>query len=282
VARKRRNKDDDDAFEEADLAVAELADGAFDAAFDAVTMDEDAEDAFDLTAPPPGDHSESDSDSDGDDAGGAAEPASYAGGGSAPTRAELETGVGLEAPPEDSNEGDAEESTLDLPPAAEERSPPAAAAPVEDPPYLAPEAPAAASARPETIEEDAVQGRLEQLRLVEIVQMMEFGKKSAWVEVEPEEGGHGELGFDNGQCVWAIFGDVVSDEGFCSLCEVKVGKFKIFYGRAPEQTNVESPTQFLLLEALRRIDEGNRDGDLDEEAELEKAFMMDSDPDAGQ
>lgn len=283
MARKPDN-DDEPPFEEADLAVAELADGAFDAAFDAVTMDDGEE--VDLAAEA---EKAAEEDKRRKEANAAAEAAAHGDPYKrTPTQAELMTGVGLESVPDDA--GEAADDTLDLP-AAEELEqetgpamPPSSArarpsrayTPAPEPPT----APAAArrsfsAARPDDADEDAaVQGRLEQLRLVEIVQMMEFGKKSAWVEVEPDSGGAGELGFKGGMCTWALYGELGSDEGFCSLCEVKEGKFRIYYGSEPGLDNIESPTQFLLLEALRRIDEdGRAEGDVDPEDELDAAFM---------
>lgn len=278
---RKRSKKSEARFEEADAAVAELADGAFDAAFDAVTMDDGEE--VDLAAQAEKEAAEKRA-AEAAKAEALRQEAPTKG----PTQAELMTGVGLETPPEDTNEGEAEESTLGLPPAAEEREP--------EPEFKTALAGAQRSAHadndvaavgstsgarpPDADGELAVQGRLEQLRLVEIVQMMEFGKKSGWVEVEPEDGGFGELGFVTGMCTWAKYGEAESDEGFCTLCETTVGKFRIFYGYEPQLTNIESPTQFLLLDALRRIDEGAHDDD-DDEASLEAAFLMDNEPGDG-
>jgi hypothetical protein len=323
----KKPDDEESPFEAADLALAELADGAFDDAFDAVRMD-DGPDLEPVTATsdgsttPSGMFQRPEPDA-------LADPMNTQEGlpvvtgsmdGDAILSGELETGVGLELPPDESlddmppvapadddsglppDEGTgpmravtpealaAAATAFAAPPATNPGAsvpgvpsvPSVSSAPAVPATPVAQSRPASPARPPDANEAEAVQGRLEQLRLAEIVQMMEFGKKTAWVEVEPDDGPPGEVGFRGGQIVWALQGDVDSDEGFCQLCVVETGRFRIYYGFAPQAENVTSPTQFLLLEALRRVDEDSRseDDDRDAEADLEAAFMMDSsDPD---
>ncbi len=106
-----------------------------------------------------------------------------------------------------------------------------------------------------------VMGSLRQMSVPEIVQTLEIGRKTATVEVQPQEpDGNGEpvkgaLGTKNGQVVYAKLGALVGDEAFFALSMHKNGFFRIHYGDDPKEQNIQKPTQFLMLEAMRRADE---------------------------
>jgi hypothetical protein len=101
-----------------------------------------------------------------------------------------------------------------------------------------------------------VMGSLKQMRVNDIAQMLELGRKTATVDVEPVGAGRGGLGFLEGQVVYAALGKLTGDEAFYTLCRMEEGSFRIRYGREPSERNINVPTQFLMLEAMRRIDEG--------------------------
>lgn len=106
-----------------------------------------------------------------------------------------------------------------------------------------------------------VVGALKQMNVVEIVQSLELGRKTAVVEVNPVGGGKGVIACRGGKVVYAECGEARGEAGFYALIGHTEGYFRIHYGDVPFEANISAPTQFLMLEALRRIDEGNVDAD---------------------
>lgn len=100
-----------------------------------------------------------------------------------------------------------------------------------------------------------VVGSLKQMNVVEIVQSLELGRKTAVVEVQPARGVRGSIACQAGRVVYAMCGALVGDEAFYELVAWKDGFFRIHYGGESPPPNIHAPTQFLVLEALRRIDE---------------------------
>ncbi len=104
-------------------------------------------------------------------------------------------------------------------------------------------------------EPTGVMGTLRQMAVSEIVQSLELGRKTARVELVPNNGDGGRFWFRLGQIVYAECGDLLGEEAFFALARNTQGFFRISYGDDAEETNIEKPTTFLLLEAMRRIDE---------------------------
>ncbi len=104
-------------------------------------------------------------------------------------------------------------------------------------------------------EPTGVMGTLRQMAVSEIVQSLELGRKTARVELVPTDGVKGSFSFLDGQVVYATCDDKLGDEAFFELARAKEGFFRIHYGDAPTEQNIDRPTTFLLLEAMRRIDE---------------------------
>jgi len=113
---------------------------------------------------------------------------------------------------------------------------------------------------------DGVLGALSQMPLTEILQTLDFGKKSARVDVYFATR-RGTVHVHEGQIVRADLVTVDADfhEGEAAvieLCRDPEGFFRIAYGRQGVDRNVQRPTTFVLLEALRILDEAAaaRDG----------------------
>jgi hypothetical protein len=98
-------------------------------------------------------------------------------------------------------------------------------------------------------------GTLKQMNVTEIVQMLEIGRKTATVDLTPNNQPPGTIGTIDGRVVFARFGGLDADEAFFHLTAHKAGYFRIHYGDAPAEQNITAPTQYLLLEAVRRADE---------------------------
>ncbi len=104
-----------------------------------------------------------------------------------------------------------------------------------------------------------VMGSLKRMGLIEIVQMLEYGKKTARLDVMPMGGApRGQVHIKTGQVLYAEMGKLFGEPAFVELSQVSDGSFQIHYGQEPEDINISQPTQFLLLEALRQVDERSR------------------------
>lgn len=104
-------------------------------------------------------------------------------------------------------------------------------------------------------EPTGVMGTLRQMAVSEIVQSLELGRKTARVELVPADGQRGMVGFEDGRVVYAECGDLQGQDAFFSLARHTEGFFRIRYGEGPSERNVEGSTTFLLLEAMRQMDE---------------------------
>ncbi len=109
-------------------------------------------------------------------------------------------------------------------------------------------------------EPTGVMGTLKQMSIVDICQMLEMGKKDAEIELTALDGQSGELCFLGGQVVQCVWGQQLAEEAFYTLVRRKEGFFRIHYGRRTTRQNIDVPTAFLLLEAMRRLDEQERGG----------------------
>ncbi len=101
-----------------------------------------------------------------------------------------------------------------------------------------------------------VMGTLRQMSLPEIVQSLEMGRKTASVDIVPQEGEKGRIAFLQGAIKFAETGALEGEAAFFELMRHRDGFFRIHYGDAPRVINIQSPTTFLLLEAMRLMDEG--------------------------
>lgn len=102
-----------------------------------------------------------------------------------------------------------------------------------------------------------VMGTLRQMAVPEIVQSLEMGRKTARVDLVPAEGEKGMIAFEQGTIRYAECGALRGDEAFYQLARHKEGFFRIHYGDKPPSVNIEVPTTWLLLEAMRRMDEAD-------------------------
>jgi CheY-like chemotaxis protein len=100
-----------------------------------------------------------------------------------------------------------------------------------------------------------VMGTLRQMSLPEIVQSLEMGRKTASVDIVPQDGEKGSIAFEGGAIRFAECAGLIGNQAFFLLMRHKEGFFRIHYGDAPKSTNIEAPTTFLLLEAMRLMDE---------------------------
>lgn len=110
-------------------------------------------------------------------------------------------------------------------------------------------------AEPYVAQPTGVMGTLKQMSVLEIVQMLEIGKKSARLDFQGVEGWVGQLYVHDGQLVRCTFDGQAGEAAVVALCRKKEGFFRIHYEKERCERNVTRPTTLVLLEAMRTIDE---------------------------
>jgi CheY-like chemotaxis protein len=105
-----------------------------------------------------------------------------------------------------------------------------------------------------------IQGRLEEMSMIDLMQSLEMGQKSCRLRVH-KGGETGELFFAGGQCRDAKIGSVVGDDAVYKVVLWTEGEFEIDFNaaNASNKTTTTRNTTGLLMEAMRLMDEANRD-----------------------
>src|ERR1700746_3516784 len=107
-----------------------------------------------------------------------------------------------------------------------------------------------------------IQGRLEEMSMIDLMQSLEMGQKSCRLTVR-NNGVQGELYFAGGQCRDAKVGKVEGDDAVYKVVLWSAGDFEIDFNaaNASKRTTTTKNTTGLLMEAMRLMDEANRDQD---------------------
>lgn len=105
-----------------------------------------------------------------------------------------------------------------------------------------------------------IQGRLEEMSMIDLMQSLEMGQKSCRLMVR-QGGTQGELYFASGQCRDAKVGKVEGDDAVYKVVLWTEGEFEIDFNaaNASKRTTTTKNTTGLLMEAMRLMDEANRD-----------------------
>jgi CheY-like chemotaxis protein len=105
-----------------------------------------------------------------------------------------------------------------------------------------------------------IQGRLEEMSMTDLMQSLEMGQKSCRLIVQ-KGGEQGELYFASGQCRDAKIGNVDGDDAVYKVILWTEGQFEIDFNAANASSNTTTTrsTTGLLMEAMRLMDESNRD-----------------------
>jgi CheY-like chemotaxis protein len=105
-----------------------------------------------------------------------------------------------------------------------------------------------------------IQGRLEEMSILDLMQSLEMGQKSCQLSVR-----HGsencELFFASGQCKDAKLGEWEGEAAVFQAVRWPAGEFEIDFNAAPSRSTISRTTTGLLMEALRLMDEVQRDED---------------------
>jgi CheY-like chemotaxis protein len=105
-----------------------------------------------------------------------------------------------------------------------------------------------------------IQGRLEEMSMIDLMQSLEMGQKSCRLIVK-KGSESGELYFAGGQCRDAKSGQVEGDDAVYRVLLWTEGEFEIDFGaaNASNRTTTTRNTTGLLMEAMRLMDEASRD-----------------------
>jgi CheY-like chemotaxis protein len=107
-----------------------------------------------------------------------------------------------------------------------------------------------------------IQGRLEEMSMIDLLQSLEMGQKSCRLVVK-NQADRGELYFASGQCRDARVGALEGDEAVYKVILWTAGDFEIDFNAAngSARTTTTRNTTGLLMEAMRLMDEASRDAD---------------------
>jgi len=105
-----------------------------------------------------------------------------------------------------------------------------------------------------------IQGRLEEMSMIDLMQSLEMGQKSCRLTVQ-KGSERAELFFASGQCRDAKIGNLNGDDAVFKIVLWTEGEFEIDFNAA-NASNANTTTRSttgLLMEAMRLMDEANRD-----------------------
>lgn len=103
-----------------------------------------------------------------------------------------------------------------------------------------------------------IQGRLEEMSILDLMQSLELGQKSCKLTVR-RSGGECEMFFAAGQCKDARAGELEGEPAVFEAVGWSEGEFEIDFNGAPSRDTITRSTTGLLMEALRLLDENSRD-----------------------
>jgi len=104
-----------------------------------------------------------------------------------------------------------------------------------------------------------IQGRLEEMSILDLMQSLEMGQKTCRLTIRRADD-KGELFFSSGQCTDAKLGSLEGEAAVYEAVRWPEGEFEIDFNSGPSRSTISRTTTGLLMEALRLMDEGQRDG----------------------
>lgn len=103
-----------------------------------------------------------------------------------------------------------------------------------------------------------IEGLLEEMSVIDLFQSLEMGQKSCRLLLRRSRE-QCEVFFNKGQVYDAVCGAVVGDEAVYKTAAWAEGRFEIDFSGKSRQRRTTKSTQGLLMEAMRLLDEANRD-----------------------
>jgi CheY-like chemotaxis protein len=103
-----------------------------------------------------------------------------------------------------------------------------------------------------------IQGRLEEMSILDLMQSLEMGQKSCQLTIR-RDGEACEMFFTSGQCADAKLGSIEGEAAVFQVVRWPAGDFEIDFNSTASRSTISRTTTGLLMEALRLIDESQRD-----------------------
>jgi hypothetical protein len=104
-----------------------------------------------------------------------------------------------------------------------------------------------------------LKGTLAELPLADVIEMTSLGGKTGRLTLFDEDGtAAGELAFRDGRVVGAVCGELGAERAFYALLDLKDGAFDFELATEFADEDCDLPTQSLLMEGMRRLDELRR------------------------
>ena len=100
-----------------------------------------------------------------------------------------------------------------------------------------------------------VSGRLRELGLPDMVQVLFHGRKSGNLKIRAP-GGSGEIHFLDGDVANALWGELRGEEAFYAMLRLTDGEFGLDPSFRAQSRVIQASSEALLLEGMRRMDEG--------------------------
>ena len=102
-----------------------------------------------------------------------------------------------------------------------------------------------------------VSGSLAEMGLPDLIQIVFHGRKSGNLRITSSQG-NGEIHIEKGNVVNAIWKDKKGEEAFYALLQVQNGEFELDPSFKSTERVIKNSSEALLLEGMRRLDEGIR------------------------
>ena len=100
-----------------------------------------------------------------------------------------------------------------------------------------------------------VSGSLAEMGIPDVVQILWHGRKTCTIRLKTRSAS-GDIGFSEGQIVDARYGTKRGEEAFYAMLAIKEGDFHIDADVVPTDRTIDVSPEGLLLEGMRRVDEG--------------------------
>jgi hypothetical protein len=104
-----------------------------------------------------------------------------------------------------------------------------------------------------------VAGSLSEMGVPDLAQIMAHGRKGGRLLLRNKRGSEGEVHFQSGRIVHAVYGQLRGADAFYELLSFTDGTFHFDPNFQPSDTTINASHENLILEGLRRFDERTRD-----------------------
>ncbi|HSO00671.1 MAG TPA: HD domain-containing phosphohydrolase, partial [Candidatus Nanopelagicales bacterium] len=100
-----------------------------------------------------------------------------------------------------------------------------------------------------------VNGSLSEMGLPDMVQILWHGRRTCALKIQTSTG-PGEIHFADGQIIHALYGGLQGEDAFYKMLTLNEGDFRLDPNFTPGARTITSSPEGLLLEGMRRLDEG--------------------------